>query len=311
VLTFVIYVEFQKKLPKVWHGKVKVIVAGASGFIGSNLCNTLAKNGHEVLALYRTNSKRTSFPLQLNSVLIDSAIDIDSLTRACSSFDADFVVNAAGDWRVSQAEENVDKIVQANVEFPLVLANLALEKGCNFVTLSSFWQLEDSDLHKVSNCYTESKINFENLIDNLVSEQGLKATSIYLYDNYGLNDSRDKIVDQLISRGSHSKPIKLSDPSRYLNLLHISDVINGIITYTLTDLKTRKLEISCNEVVSLGYLVSIVEECLEASLSIEWESISQDWEPFRKHNSTLKRPEGWEPKVDLRSGIEGLVKRKK
>lgn len=290
---------------------MKVIVAGASGFIGSNLCNTLAKNGHEVLALYRKNPKRTSFPLHLNSVLIDSAIDIDSLNRACSSFDADFVVNAAGDWRVSQAEENVDRIVQANVEFPLVLANLALEKGCNFVTLSSFWQLEDSDLHKVSNCYTESKINFENLIDNLVSEQSLKATSIYLYDNYGLNDSRDKIVDQLISRGSHSKPIKLSDPSRYLNLLHISDVINGIITYTLTDFKTRKLEISCNKVVSLGYLVSIVEECLEANLSIEWESISQDWEPFRKHNSTLKRPEGWEPKIDLRSGIEGLVKRKK
>lgn len=66
---------------------MKILVTGASGYLGGNLCHALVKNGHSVRALVRPTSDTSGLPSPSAGALelaYGDVTDYQSLLDACS-----------------------------------------------------------------------------------------------------------------------------------------------------------------------------------------------------------------------------------
>jgi len=80
---------------KIDEGRLRVLVTGASGFLGSHVAEQLSESGHEVVALVRKSSNRKFLSTLANVTFADGAVeDADAVERATRGVDA--IVHAAG-----------------------------------------------------------------------------------------------------------------------------------------------------------------------------------------------------------------------
>ena len=63
-----------------------ILVTGAAGFIGRNLCQQLLGNGYQVKALLRSSEQATMLPSELEHITGDLS-DISGLLEACEGID--------------------------------------------------------------------------------------------------------------------------------------------------------------------------------------------------------------------------------
>ncbi len=120
---------------------MKVLVTGATGFIGGRLCLELSSKGHEVLATGRLSQASESFKDYIHylSSTLEDHHELLELTKGC-----DAVLHCAGKTGVWGPYQ---EYYQANVEVTKRLLKAAKENGVQrFIHLSSpsiYFQLKD------------------------------------------------------------------------------------------------------------------------------------------------------------------------
>jgi UDP-glucose 4-epimerase len=116
--------------------KEKVLITGASGFVGYHLIVEALHNNLEVYAAVRKNSKIEHLKdLPIQYVYLDYS-DIESLKVELQDKQYDYIIHAAGVTRAISADE-YDLI---NADYTANLANAAVQSGINlkkFVLISS------------------------------------------------------------------------------------------------------------------------------------------------------------------------------
>src|SRR3990167_4744288 len=114
---------------------MKILVTGATGFLGSHLVEELANNDHHVICLVRNKSAKLPFNIMNNIELIEGLLsDFDSLCQAVSNVDA--IIHCAG---LTKAK-SVDSYYQINTEGTVGLLEAAKKYGSKlrrFVFVSS------------------------------------------------------------------------------------------------------------------------------------------------------------------------------
>ncbi len=196
---------------------MKILVTGAKGFVGKNLCAQLnnIKEG-----------KARNYPVKIEEVM---EYDIDStpedLDRYCE--EADFVFNLAGVNR----PENPEDFKKGNFGFASVLLN-ALKKYGNTcpVMLSSSIQATLIGRY-AGHPYGESKKAGEELFFKYAEETGAKVL-VYRFPNlFGkwCRPNYNSAVATFCNNIANDLPIQVNDPSVELELLYIDDLVEEMI----------------------------------------------------------------------------------
>ncbi len=196
---------------------MKILVTGAKGFVGRNLCAQLRniKDG-----------KARNYSVQVDEVF---EYDIDStpeeLDRYCS--EADFVFNLAGVNR----PENPEDFRKGNFGFASTLL-AALKKHGNTcpVMLSSSIQATLIGRY-AGHPYGESKKAGEELFFDYAAETGAKVL-VYRFPNlFGkwCRPNYNSAVATFCNNIANDLPIQVNDPSVELELLYIDDLVEEMI----------------------------------------------------------------------------------
>jgi nucleoside-diphosphate-sugar epimerase len=287
---------------------MRVLVSGATGYIGKNLCDALYQTGSDFAVLIRNSAQTPYFSsLGVQSYVINSESSEKDLAAACNDFRPYSIVHAAGVWSNGRSPEELSKLVAMNISYSTHLALAALSVNAKFYNLATYWQLNQPKVSTVKNFYTQTKQTFESLLDSLIEHEGLSATSLYLYDNFGPRDYRGKIVDLLIAKRGDQFPLRMTDPNKYLNLLYIPDVVDGIVMSLKMHTEDRNLEIANSEVITLRKLVQLVEESTNEEICVEWEKDFVAVDDYSTHNYHYKPPSNWFPKYSLKAGLNKLL----
>lgn len=195
---------------------MKILVTGANGFIGRNLCETLKsiRDGKDRRAEYAKLR-------DLDLLEFDSDSSMEDLTKYCN--ECDFVFNLAG---VNRATSD-DQFKSGNHDFLQTLLSV-LSKAQNKcpVLLTSSIQATLSGRFEGSK-YGESKKSAEELLLNYAIESGAKALVYRLPNVFGKwsRPNYNSVVATFCHNLSRQIPITINNPSVVLELLYIDDLV--------------------------------------------------------------------------------------
>ncbi|MBO4562347.1 MAG: NAD-dependent epimerase/dehydratase family protein [Clostridia bacterium] len=192
---------------------MRILVTGADGFVGKNLCAELDN--------IASGKRRVSPIAEPVSVMrYDIGNGEEELSRFCA--EADFVVNLAGVNRPKDPSE-----FSGNSDFASRLTALLREKGnCCPVLLSSSVQAE------LDNPYGASKRAAE---DAVLEHARLTGAEAYVYRFPNLfgkwcRPNYNSVVATFCHNVAHGLPIRVDDGSKIMRLAYIDDVVDEIIS---------------------------------------------------------------------------------
>jgi len=212
---------------------MKVLVTGASGFVGSTLCDELSKRGHEVKALMRKTSLVTNLTMAKLETVTGSLGDPDSLAEAVK--DVEVIFHVAGvvaalttkDFFRANAEGTKNLIEAAKKNSPglkrfVYVSSLAAAGP----SLADKPHLEHFSALPVSD-YGASKLAGEN--EALKGRDTFPVVVVRPPAVYGPRDRGVLTFFQAVRRGilpllGTANP----DPRRY-SFVHVEDLVQGII----------------------------------------------------------------------------------
>ena len=192
---------------------MKILVTGAKGFVGKNLCAQLNN--------VKEGKAKNYAPLTISAVY---EYDVNSTAEELDQYcrEADFVFNLAGVNR----PQNQEEFMQGNFGFASTLLD-TLKKYNNTcpVMNSSSIQAE------LDNPYGESKRAGEQLMFNYSEETGAKVL-VYRFPNlFGkwCRPNYNSAVATFCNNIANDLPIQVNDPNVTLNLCYIDDVVEELI----------------------------------------------------------------------------------
>ena len=195
---------------------MKILVTGAYGFVGKNLCAAL-KN-----IRYGKDKTRSVCVEEIYEYDIDTPEAV--LDEACEN--ADFVFNLAGVNRPQSSEE----FMHGNFGFASLLLNKLKEKKntCPVMLSSS---IQATLIGRYDSDYGRSKKAGEELFFSYAEETGAKVL-VYRFPNlFGkwCRPNYNSAVATFCNNIANDLPITVNDPAVTLELLYIDDLIDEMI----------------------------------------------------------------------------------
>jgi dihydroflavonol-4-reductase len=217
-----------------WHPGDRILITGASGFVGSAVLRALADRGLAPRALARAASPRTNFAGVNCEIIEGDMTDPQAMNRALEGVRRLFHV--AADYRLWA--RNPADILRANVEGTRTVMEAALAQGVErIVYTSSVATLraagaatsvdETSPLDEGEGVgvYKQSKVAAERLVERLVAERGLPAVIVNPSTPIGPRDVKPTPTGRIVIEAANGRMPAFVDTG--LNLVHVDDVARG------------------------------------------------------------------------------------
>ena len=196
---------------------MNILVTGAKGFVGKNLCAAL-KN-------IRDGKDKTRPNVKIDGIFeydIDSSLN--ELDEFCSK--ADFIFNLAGVNR----PQNVEEFMQGNFGFAnTLLDTLKKHNNTSPIVLSS--SIQATCIGRYDSDYGRSKKAGEELMFSYGEETGAKVL-VYRFPNlFGkwCRPNYNSAVATFCNNIANNLPITVNDPSVQLELLYIDDLVTEML----------------------------------------------------------------------------------
>jgi dihydroflavonol-4-reductase len=212
----------------------KVLVTGASGFVGSAVAAKLVERGFSVRALVRATSPRSHLAgLDLDYVQGDLR---DAATIRPAMAGVRYLFHVAADYRLWARDRN--EIVVNNVTGTRVMMEEALHAGVERIVYTSSvatlavqrdgTSVDETvplDELKAIGAYKRSKVAAERLVERMIAQQGLPAVIVNPSTPIGPRDVKPTPTGRIIVEAARGRMPAFVDTG--LNLVHVDDVAQG------------------------------------------------------------------------------------
>lgn len=292
-----------------------ILITGATGFLGSHLLKGLIKNGYKVIILKRSTSNTWRISEIVNDVY-SYDIDLESLNHVFINHNIDVIIHTA--TKYGRGNEKLSEILEANIELGIQLLEKAEDFSINtFINTDTFYNTGDCSYNQL-NEYVLSKKQFVEWCKLYSRKSGIKVINLKLQHIYGPLDNKDKFVNWLINElHSNRKEIKLTKGEQERDFIYIYDVIQAYLSVLQNRKQLKKkytnIDVGSGKVILLKDFIEIVYHAVNqykpttSKLSFgalpyregEIMQISEDIKQLVKF--------GWEPKVELKDGIEIVI----
>ena len=214
---------------------MKVLITGATGFIGSHLVTALLKKNYKVAITKRQESRKNTFDSMLSRIEIIDSDTYHDINSGMKYFNPDIVVHLATLYINKHDPENISSLMSSNITFGAYILEAMKENNINyFLNIGTRWQHINNNRYNPANLYAATKEAFKNIMI-YYEKTGIKHKTLELSDTFGTGDTRQKIIDILISACTKNEMVELTPGKQVLDLLHVEDVCNFITSNIRND----------------------------------------------------------------------------
>ena len=208
----------------------KILVTGGAGFIGSHLCDRLAKEGNDVYSLdnYFTGSENNHIP---NVTYIKGTTeDIFELI----DFNPDILYHLGEYSRVEQSFDDIKTVWKNNKNTIIKVLEFVRKAKCKIVYAGSSTKFGDDGKGRSASPYAWTKATNTELVMNYGEWFGIDYAITYFYNVYGPREIRDGKYATLIAlfgrKTDNNETLTVVSPGTQLrNFTHVDDIVDGIV----------------------------------------------------------------------------------
>lgn len=289
---------------------MKILVTGATGFIGQHLTRALIKRGDSVAALCRTGSKTDDLQDAVKKILLpETQTELEALF-AREQFDG--VIHLASLYLMSHKPEDIENLIDSNVKFGTKVIDAATKSNVTFfINTGSFAQHYENRSYGPANLYAATKQAFQDIVLYYAETTKTNIITLELFNTFGPGDTRHKIMNIWNNAIKEDKVIDMSPGEQIIDISYISDVVNAFliainhVTIEKPNTETgRVYTIPSSERMTLKELAQVFAETLGAELKVNFNAL-----PYRDREIMIPMDKGevlpgWVPSISIREGIQ-------
>lgn len=302
---------------------MRIVVAGAAGFIGSHLCDRLLAEGHEVVGLdnFITGSPDNLEHLKGNPRFqfrkqdVTEPFDVDG--------PVDIVANLASPASpIDYMEHPIETLEVGSIGCQNLL-ELARRKNARFLLTSTSECYGDPLEHPQKetywgnvnpvgprSCYDESKRFAEAITMAYHRKYGLRTNIARIFNTYGprmqLDDGR--VVPAFVDSALRNKPFTVfGTGTQTRSFCYVRDLVDGLFRLMQSD---ERYPVNLGNPLELTMLefAEHIKRISGSKAPIDFHPLPQD-DPKRRKPDIAKAKQvlGWEPVVDLDTGLSETI----
>lgn len=300
-------------------GAGRVLVTGAAGFVGSHLCDALLAEGCSVVGVDNLCTGKTANLQHLEREPRFELVEQD----ICEPFDCgpvDSVFNFASPASPVDYMSLGLETLRVGSDGTRNALELAGRYGAKFLQASTSECYGDPQVHPQPedywgnvnpvgprSVYDEAKRFSEALVMAYHRYRGVDTRIVRIFNTYGprLQSGDGRVISNLMTQAVRGEELTIyGDGSQTRSFCYVSDEVEGILRLARSDEHWP---------VNIGNPEEwTILECAREVLAVTGSSSRIRFEPLPVDDPTQRQPDitrarrllGWEPKIDLKTGLE-------
>jgi len=288
----------------------KILVTGASGFIGAHLCRRLYRDGAEVHAISRTKHCSDGDGLYWWQVDMTETEAIGELVRTIKP---DVVFHLASHVAGARDMELVMPTFRDNLMSTVNLLTAISEIGCRRIILTGSMDEPEPESTPVipSSPYTAAKWAASAYARMFHALYQLPVVILRVFMVYG-PAQRDvsKLIPYVILSLLRGEAPKLTSGKRQVDWIYVQDVVEGCLAAAQApDVEGRTIDIGSGELVSIQAIVEHLVPLINPQIKPLFGALPDRPREQRRVASTANSAVllGWEPVTPLEEGLKRTV----
>ena len=295
---------------------MKVFITGASGFIGSHVARVLIKAGHKVLALADStdNLWRLYDILPHFEILRGTIPDIFNFQEQLLAWQPQTCIHLA--WYTEPGKYLSSRENLVSLQGSLGLMQILSESSCEqFIGAGTCAEYEtkaellsETDKTKPQTLYATAKLAFQMLGEQISARSNMRFAWGRIFYLYGRQEDPRRIVPSAILALLKGDVFPATPGEQIRDYLHVTDVANAFLA--LMEQKASGIYNICSaRPIHIREILDLIGELTGRQGLLEHGALPyREWEPmFICGNNDRLKALGWEPYVDLRSGLNDTI----
>ena len=288
---------------------MKILITGASGYLGSHLTKKLAADGHTVTLLLRETSSLARLSSCSSDCLIERYSNLSQIYNIIERIDPEIVIHAACVY--GRNGESIYDLLEANLLFGIKIIDAIIKLNLSVKFINT-----DTCLNADLNSYSLSKFQFKSwgrAISN-IPESLLTFVNVSLQQFYGPGDDTSKLPNFILQKCfNNSEDIELTDGTQLRDFIYIDDVVEAYNKIILNiDNLQGFIEIDLGSGVSIPVREFVEQIHLESKSTCKLKFGSINQRPGEPKECiavpTFLYELGWKPTYSVYEGIKLMVK---
>ena len=295
---------------------MKVVVTGATSFIGKEYVKQAVKKGWKVIAVIRNENKAQDIKqLENVSIFVSDFSDYKTIPDIIGPVDC--LVHFS--WNGTRgAERNNETLQKSNYKYTLELIKEYIKVGCKrIITIGS--QAEYGNYNEIITEKTICNPNteygkykykvFENALHLCISDD-VEYMEPRIFSIYGPGDYENTLIMSLIGKMKNNIPCDMTMCEQLWDYLYVDDAVNAIIELTYRECANGAYNLGSGDVRKLKSYVEELYTLLGSSSKLNYGAIAYPetgmvslWPSTEKVRSAIN----WRCKTTFKEGIEKIL----
>ena len=254
---------------------MKIGIIGSSGFLGKNISLHLKKkNKVKNFSSYNKLKKRW----------------FSKVCKEIKYFSPEIIINCSASQILDDNKKSIEKLIYSNLYTQSGFINEAKQNKnfIGFITFGSRWEYDSKGNYKPNSFYAATKHASDYLLQYFADKK-TTVVSLKVFDTYGVNDTRNKILNLLLKNYKNQTTLNLTPGKQEIDYVNVLDICK-LIDQISTDIHKKKLTgfkaftVSSKKPISLIKLVKLLKKNLKNKLKVNMGAIQ-----YRK-NESMKCP---------------------
>ena len=308
---------------------MNILVTGGCGFIGSNFIKHILdkyKNYKIVnidkLTYAGNKDNLKDYEMHHNYYFAEGDINEKDLVRLLiKSKNIDTIVNFAAESHVDRSIENSDEFIHTNINGTHSLLNMLhefpIKKYVQISTDEVYGTLTEDDEPFTENTplapnspYAASKTSADLLCRSFYETYKYPIVITRCSNNYGPNQYPEKLIPLMIQKLKNDEKLPVyGDGKNVRDWIHVQDHCEAIdeVLHNGRDGEVYNIGGECEKrnLHIIEFLLMNLKKSYDLIEFVE-DRKGHDWR-YAMDISKIKKELGWEPKIDMRKGLEELI----
>lgn len=307
---------------------VRALVTGAGGFIASHLVERLVREGAQVTAFVRYNSRRDPGLLHLLSpdegnrirLVFGDLRDAAAVHQAMESQDLVFHLGSliAIPYSYLLPREVVDTNITGTLNVLMSARALGTPRLIHTSTSEVYGSaqrlpMDESHPFQCQSPYAASKAAADHLVDSFGKSYGLPVVTVRPFNTYGPRQSTRAVIPAIITQALRHPEVALGDSRPWRDFTYVADTVDGFIRAAATEgVLGECFNLGSGQSLTIGDLAELIFRLLGVRPSLRTDPArlrppASEVLHLEADAGKARHRLGWNPRTPLEDGLKATI----